>query len=125
MQDNKELSFYFWERIGAIMGILAEIQNRIKSSGLLIFCALLSLYFIFHGISGDRGLLKLLYLRNEISEAKQIANTYHQEKAKLEEKVKLLSSSSLDLDLLDERARVVLNLIDADEFVILDSNEDN
>lgn len=105
------------------MGFLLDIQNRIKNSGLLIFCTLLSLYFIFHGISGERGLLKLLYLRNEIFEAEQIANMYHQEKIKLEEKVKLLSSSSLDLDLLDERARVVLNLVGKDEFIILDADD--
>lgn len=107
------------------MGILTEIQNRIKSSGLLIFCTLLSLYFIFHGISGERGLLKMLYLRNEIAEAEQIANIYHQEKTKLEEKVKLLSSSSLDLDLLDERARVVLNFVGKDEFIILDADDNH
>ncbi len=105
------------------MGIFADIQNRIKNSGVLIFCTLLSLYFIFHGISGERGLLKLLYLRNEISEAQQIADMYHKEKSKLEEKVKLLSSSSLDLDLLDERARVVLNMVGSEEFVILDTEE--
>ena len=117
--------FLILGRIGTIMGFLLDIQNRIKNSGLLIFCTLLSLYFIFHGISGERGLLKLLYLRNEISEAEQIANMYHQEKIKLEEKVKLLSSSSLDLDLLDERARVVLNLVGSDEFIILDSDNAN
>lgn len=105
------------------MGFLLDIQNRIKNSGLLIFCTLLSLYFIFHGVSGERGLLKLLYLRNEISEAEQIANMYHQEKIKLEEKVKLLSSSSLDLDLLDERARIVLNFVGKDEFIILDADD--
>lgn len=115
--------FLILGRIGTIMGFLLDIQNRIKNSGLLIFCTLLSLYFIFHGISGERGLLKLLYLRNEISEAEQIANMYHQEKIKLEEKVKLLSSSSLDLDLLDERARVVLNLVGKDEFIILDADD--
>ena len=107
------------------MGRLVELHNRIKNSGILIFCALLSLYFIFHGISGERGLLKFLYLQNEIKEAEKIAETYHQEKIKLEEKVKLLSSKSLDLDLLDERARIVLNLVGKDEFVILDSEIKN
>ncbi len=105
------------------MDFFIDIQNKIKNSGLLIFCSLLSVYFIFHGISGDRGLLQLLYLKNEISEAQKIAETYHNQKVKLEEKVKLLSSSSLDLDLLDERARVVLNLVGKDEFVILDSDD--
>lgn len=105
------------------MGLFIELQNKIKNSGIFLFGALLSIYFVFHGISGDRGLLKLLYLKNEIREAQKIADNYHQQKNKLEEKVKLLSSSSLDLDLLDERARVVLNLVDKDEFIILDAEE--
>ena len=103
------------------MGLFIELQNKVKNSGILIFCTLLSLYFLFHGISGDRGLLKLLYLKSEIAEAQKIADSYSLQKQKLEEKVRLLSSSSLDLDLLDERARVVLNLIGHDEFIILDS----
>lgn len=107
------------------MGIFLELQNKVKNSGILIFCALLSLYFLFHGISGERGLLKLLYLRSEISTAEKIADNYHRQKIKLEEKVKLLSSSSLDLDLLDERARVVLNLVSPDEFVILDTEDED
>lgn len=106
------------------MGLFLELQNKIKNSGIFLFGTLLSIYFVFHGISGDRGLLKLLYLKNEISEAQKIAETYHQQKNKLEEKVKLLSSSSLDLDLLDERARIVLNLVDKDEFIILDADSE-
>lgn len=106
------------------MGLFLELQNKVKNSGILIFCTLLSLYFLFHGISGERGLLKMLYLRSEISSAQKISDNYKNQKDKLEEKVKLLSSSSLDLDLLDERARVVLNLAAKDEFVILDSYED-
>lgn len=107
------------------MGLFLELQNKVKNSGILIFCTLLSIYFMFHGISGDRGLLKMLYLRNEIAEAQKISQTYNQQRHKLEEKVKLLSSSSLDLDLLDERARVVLNLVSKDEFVILNSDMDD
>lgn len=104
------------------MGIFLELQNKIKNSGILVFCVLLCLYFLFHGISGDRGILKFLYLRNEIASAQKIAENYRQQKIKLEEKVRLLSSSSLDLDMLDERARIVLNLASEDEFIILDSD---
>ena len=40
----------------------------------------------------------------------------------MEEKIRLLSPSSLDLDMLDERARAVLNMAKEDEFVILDQD---
>ena len=43
------------------------------------------------------------------------------QKKLLEQKVRLLSSNSLDLDMLEERTRVVLNYAADDEFVLLDN----
>jgi len=105
------------------MGLFSDLQNRLRNSGFWIFGALLMIYFAFHAINGDRGLLKYLYLRQEIAEAQKIAGHYNSQKLKLEEKVKHLSNSSLDLDLLEERARIVLNLAGQDEFIILDESE--
>lgn len=102
------------------MGLLADIQNRLRNSGFWIFGAFMMVYFAFHAVSGDRGVLKYFYLRQELVEARQIAGQYNLQKTRLEEKVKHLSSSSLDLDLLEERARVVLNMAGPDEFIILD-----
>lgn len=106
------------------MGIFLELQNKIKNSGLLLICILLFLYFSYHAVNGDRGFLKYVFLKKEISAAQKVADNYHHQKVKLEEKVKLLSSSSLDLDLLEERARVVLNFAGQDEFIILDDSAD-
>lgn len=78
------------------------------------------IYLGFYTINGDRGLLHYMYLLQEIDYAKQVAAKYHNEKVKLENKVHLLSSESLDLDLLDERAKVVLNLMRDDEFIVVD-----
>ena len=79
-------------------------------------------YFGFYTVNGDRGLLHYMYLSKEIDYAKQVAAKYHSEKVKLETQVHLLSSESLDLDLLDERAKTVLNLMRDDEFVIIDED---
>ncbi len=106
-----------------IMGLFLELQNRLRHSGIWIFGALLLVYFAFHAVNGERGLLKYLYLRQEIVEAEKIARNYNLQKLKLEEKVKHLSNTSLDLDLLEERARVVLNFAASDEFIILDEPE--
>lgn len=104
------------------MGLFLELQNRIKNSSFLLICILLFCYFSYHAINGERGLLKYMYLQQEITQAEKIAQNYRQQKTKLEDKVRLLSSSSLDLDLLEERARVVLNFAGNDEFIILDEN---
>lgn len=107
------------------MGIFIELQNRIKNSSFLLVCILLFCYFAYHAINGERGLLKYMYLKQEIAQAEKIAQNYHHQKMQLEDKVRLLSSSSLDLDLLEERARVVLNLAGQDEFIILDETGSN
>lgn len=106
------------------MGLFLDLQHKLKSSGFLILCILLFFYFSFYTINGERGLLRYMYLSKEIVHAQKISDQYSAEKQKLEDKVRLLSSSSLDLDLLEERARVVLNFAGKDEFIILDSTED-
>ena len=105
------------------MGLFLDLPNKIKNSGFLILCVLLFFYFSFYTINGESGLLKYMYLSKEIAYARTIAAQYSAQKQKLEAKVRLLSSSSLDLDMLDERARVVLNFAGNDEFVILDETE--
>lgn len=105
------------------MELFSELQLKLKKSGFWIISisGLLSFYFGFYAVNGDRGLLKYLYLKQEINAAQNIATDYNRQKSKLEDKVRLLSNSSLDLDLLEERARVVLNFAADDEFIILDA----
>lgn len=103
------------------MGLMMELQNKIKGSWALILLVSLFFYFSFFTIKGDRGFIRYMYLNKEIAQTQKIASQYNLNKQKLEDKVKLLSSSSLDLDLLEERARTVLNLAATDEFVILDN----
>ncbi len=105
------------------MDIFSELQNRLKKSGVLIFFIMLFFYFSFYTINGERGIRRYLHLRQEISYATEVAAEYHRQKTDLENKVRLLSSDSLDLDMLDERARTILNLAQQDEFIILDSYE--
>ena len=84
---------------------------------------ILFFYFSFYTINGERGLRRYLHLQQELSYAEKIAEKYSKKKAELEAKVRLLSSDSLDLDMLDERTRVILNYANSDEFVIIDNAE--
>lgn len=102
------------------MGLWWDIQNRVKKAGWWLIGGVVIVYFAFHTVNGERGLLKYLYLRQEISQAKKRAADCSRQKRALEESVRHLSNESLDLDLLDERARIVLNLASDDDFVILD-----
>ncbi len=102
------------------MGLLQDIKYRLKRSGLLIFFVMLFFYFCFNGFYGDRGFQKYMYLKKEVAYAHEIADQYRHQKEELNEKVKLLSPGSLDLDMLDERAREVLNMVGSGELILLD-----
>lgn len=98
------------------LNLPVKFKNLMWQIAIVFVC----LYFGFYTVNGDRGLLHYMHLSREIAYAKQVAAKYHNEKVKLENKVHLLSSESLDLDLLDEQAKTVLNLVREDEFIIVD-----
>ncbi len=84
-------------------------------------CALcLMLYFIYHIIQGERGILSWLRLQQKISDAEQQLTVVQEEQEILERRVQLLRPDSLDPDMLEERARKVLNFAKKDEVVIYD-----
>lgn len=85
-----------------------------------IIYTLVICYFGFYAFYGERGIRKYLYLRHEVQYARELAEQYKAKKEYLQTEVKRLSPDGLDLDLLDERARIVLNFVGDDEFVLLD-----
>ena len=107
------------------MGFWSYIVAKSKSSAFIVLLMALCSYFSSFAVKGDRGFLKYMYLQNKVAEAEKINQDYDAQREEWEQKVKLLSSGSLDLDLLDERARTVLNVIGDDEFIILDDESDS
>jgi len=105
------------------MSFFSYILEKCKSSAFIVLLMVLCSYFAYFAVKGDRGILKYFYLQDKVAEAEKISANYTQQRNTLEQKVKLLSPASLDLDLLDERSRAVLNVIGDDEFIILDEND--
>ena len=77
-------------------------------------------YFAFHTISGDRGLLAWVSLKQTLEVAEVELAEVSAERQKLEHLVTLLSPATLDADLLEERARLVLNMGYEGDWVIPD-----
>ena len=65
-------------------------------------------YFGYHLVNGDRGLLAMVYLQREAETTRKI----------WERRVAALRNQSLDPDMLDERARVLLNFSRKDDIII-------
>ena len=78
-------------------------------------------YFAYHSVQGDRGLLAWVQLSQQVEIAQATLEKVSGERAGLEHRTRLLRPDNLDPDMLDERARQVLNLSRPDELIILDS----
>ena len=79
----------------------------------------LSLYFGYHLVEGERGLIAWVRLTEQIRDAKSQAAQIHAERDAQDRRVSLLRPEHLDPDLLDEQARAALNLVGPGELVIL------
>lgn len=77
-------------------------------------------YFVYHTVEGDRGVLAWLRLKNEILEAELQLAKVTAERQSLEHRVLLLRPDHLDPDMLEERARIMLNMGREDEVVVFE-----
>jgi len=75
-------------------------------------------YFGYHAIQGDRGLLTMLKLDNRIAAMEVELDESKAEELALERRVSLLRPASLDRDMLEEQVRLVLNYTHPDDVVI-------
>jgi len=67
-------------------------------------------YFAYHTVHGDRGVTSLMLMQEKVAEAQILADDLKARRDEWEHRVELLGSQSLDLDMLEERARVMLNV---------------
>lgn len=79
----------------------------------------LVVYFAYHLVQGDRGLIAWLRLTQQINEAHATLAGLETERQPLEHRVSLMRDK-IDPDLLDQSARAELNLVGANEVVIFD-----
>ncbi len=90
-------------------------------AGFLLYIAVtlaLAGYFAFAAIQGDLGILTRLALTAEADAVSAQRNALAAEVDELRNLSRRLSDGFLDLDLLDERARLVLGLLRPDEVVL-------
>jgi len=87
----------------------------------LMAVALIS-YFAFHLINGDRGLLAYRDLGLALQQAEALHAQTQQEREQLEHRVSLLRPESLDLDMVEERARILLDMARPDDVVVLENS---
>lgn len=96
------------------------IIESIKDSKKLIiniFLSLLLLYFVFHSIYGNRGILAYFTLNQQLEKSYNELEILRADRIEAEHTVKLLRPESLDRDMLDQYARKILGLASVKEQV--------
>ena len=85
---------------------------------MLLTCALGLIYVGYQSVQGERGLLGWIERSADVERTRAEVAALAEERRKLERRVSQLRSESLDLDLLDQEARRLLNLGHPDEEVL-------
>ncbi len=101
------------------MGLISELRLRARYvvGPVLGICTVG--YFSYHIVHGERGLSVLRALTKQVAEARTVYAQTSSRRQVLENRVRLLSPGSLDPDMLEERARIMLDFAYPDETVIL------
>jgi len=100
------------------MILIREAKKRGRQIVVPIFAAVISGYFAFHAVFGDRGVLAYADLSEQVRDAQVKLADVRSRREALQSDVRLLQRESLDLDLLEERVRAVLNYVDEDDMLI-------
>lgn len=101
--------------------VIREIRKRARYLIVPLLGSLTLVYLIYSGVQGDRGLLAWIQRGQDVVVAEQKLANERVHRDALAHRVALLRPESLDLDLLDERARAVLNLVKPGEIILLET----
>jgi cell division protein FtsB len=101
------------------MTIARELGRHARQAIVPVLGISLLTYFSYHAIQGERGIFAWMKLNQQLKQTRALAEAVASQRAELENRVRRLSNGSLDLDLLDERVRSMLNLARGDEVVIM------
>jgi len=101
------------------MDVIAQLRQRAPRIVTPVLGISLIVYFSYHLVQGDRGLLAYMALQQQMRAATAARDQAQAEYVPLAHRVALLRGK-IDRDLLDERARAVLDVAAPGEIVIYD-----
>ena len=101
------------------MKIFSELKLKLRFLLWPTIWATIILYITFHTIQGERGLIAFMQIYGEVLAAKKTQQILINKKKRLQNQVTLLSPKSLDIDMLEERVRIMLGYSRPNETIIL------
>ena len=91
---------------------------KILEITLLTVCLILCLYFIIASFNGEFGVSAKYHLLAKEKVLTNELNTINKEAKIIKNRIKRLSNTSLDLELLDQQARIILGMIGEEELIV-------
>jgi cell division protein FtsB len=98
--------------------VIRETRKRVRQVVGPVLAITIIGYFLYHTAQGERGLASYAALSERVDMADARLARLRAERLGIEHNVGLLRPDSLDLDMLDERARAVLNITDDDDILV-------
>ena len=100
--------------------MLERTKHRLKLGAVIKIAAIILIfgYIIFHIIYGDRGVISLLQYNKKYQKTLSEFESVKIERQKLQSKVGLLKTDSIDLDMLEEQAKKNLSLTKENEVIL-------
>lgn len=102
------------------MSLIAELRTRARDVIGPMLGVGAVVYFAYHAVNGDRGLMAWIELKDKVVAAETAAHMVAEERRAIANRAGLLHPEHLDPDMVEERARVMLNFAYAGDIVIMD-----
>ena len=96
-----------------------KLRTVLSTLGLYIGCALVIGYFGANAYTGNNGLRAQQDLDQQFATLNEELGRLKEERAGWQRRVKLLQSTSIDPDTLDERSRAILNYLDPRDLTLM------
>ena len=96
-----------------------RLRSILTTLGLYVMAALLIGYFGVNAFSGNRGLKAKEDIDHQIGSLSADLSRLQHERTQWERRVALLRSDKLDPDMLDERARALLDDVEANDLTLV------
>ena len=100
------------------MSVLRSFRPRLRTVVPQVLAGCLVVYFAYHLVQGERGLMAWMSLKQQIDQAEKTLVAVHTRKQTFEGRVALMRPEHIDEDMLGEQVRRLLNLVRPNEIIV-------
>jgi cell division protein FtsB len=106
------------------MALGREVKQRLRGAIAPVVFLAVTAYFCWNAVQGPHGLKAFAAQQAMLNQAQADLAAAHAERDAWQRRVHALESDHLDRDMLDERARALLNLANPDDVIVQYSQKD-